>query len=187
MPLLALKRFFKKLQNIGFSKGAWCPYGDINLKSMWSVPIHAKDSICKYQRLSIDLGWPKHRSTHLGNCFRALMYIAFNLKFHPVIFSASSSMVDATPMCICPCGSTSTRSQSTSFLYHSTSGAIITSSPSDQSSPFYYNIAPNATNTTSASASLGSSICYCPCRTPSSTSFIECKYVCRKRSFHSQN
>jgi len=97
-------------------------------------------------------------------------------------------MVDATPMCICPCGSTSTTSQSTSFLYHSTSGAIITSSPSDQSSPFLgYNVTTNTTITTSASASLSSSVCYCPCSTTTSTPYLLCKYAYRGKSVHSQN
>ncbi|XP_020621161.1 protein sidekick-1-like [Orbicella faveolata] len=57
----------------------------------------------------------------------------------------SSSMIDATPMCICPCNPTSTRSQSTSWLYHSTSSAIITSSTSDQSSSSIYILTTTAT------------------------------------------
>jgi len=88
---------------------------------------------------------------------------------------ASSSMVDATPMCICPCNATSTRSQSISLLYRSTSGGISESSTSDQSSPFFDVLTTTAGNTNSDSSS--SSICYCPCSTTSSTSHILCKYA----------
>lgn len=114
------------------------------------------------------------------------MSIIFSVDLHCVIFSASSSMIDATPMCICPCNLTSTTSQSTSLLHHSTSGAIITSRTSDQSPPSSYILTTTATNTTSASVSLSSSVCYCPCNTTSSTSYMLRKYAYRKRLARSQ-
>ncbi|XP_020621165.1 uncharacterized protein LOC110058843 isoform X2 [Orbicella faveolata] len=85
---------------------------------------------------------------------------------------ASSSMVDVTFLCICPCGSTSTTSQSTPSLYHSTSGGVISSGPSDQSSQIFYNATIDGNNTTSSSASLSSSVCYCPCNPATSTSYM---------------
>ena len=80
-------------------------------------------------------------------------------------------------MCICPCNLASTRSESTSLLYQS----VNTSSPSEQSSPFSDSLTTNAANTASASAYLSSSVCYCPCSTTSSTSYMSCKYAYRRR------
>ena len=115
---------------------------------------------------------------------RLLNTIVYHIcdELHSVFFSASSSMTDATPMCICPCNPTSTRSQSTSLLHHSTSGASTTSSTSDQTSSFsVYNLTTIATSTSSASSSLSSSVCYCPCSATSSTSNMLSKYEYRKR------
>ena len=113
--------------------------------------------------------------------FRTLTYITFIVELHSVIFSASSSMTDATPMCICPCNPTSKRPQRTSLLYHSTSAAISSSNTSDQRSSFsVYNLTTTTSSTTSASSSLSSSVCYCPCSTTSSTSYMSCKYAYRK-------
>ena len=92
-------------------------------------------------------------------------------------------MVDVNSMCICPCGFTSTTSQSTSLLYHSTSGGVISSGPSDQSSQIFYNGTINGNNTSSASASLSSSLFYCPCSPATSTSYMSCKHGCREKEF----
>ena len=89
-------------------------------------------------------------------------------------------------MCVCPCNPASTRSQSNSLRYHSTSGGIITSSTSEKSSPLSYMLTTTATSTTSTSASLSSSVCYCPCSTTSLPSYL-CKYVYRNRLAYSQN
>ena len=87
-------------------------------------------------------------------------------------------MTDGTPMCICPCNITSTRSQSTSMLDHSTSGANSPSVTSEQRSSFLvYKFTTTATSTTSASSSLSSSVCYCPCGTTSLTSYMLSKYA----------
>ena len=102
-------------------------------------------------------------------------------------FSASSSMVDTSHMCICRCNPNSTRSQSTSLLYHSKSGGISTSSTFDKSSPLFYISTTTVTSTTSASASLSSSVCYCPCSTTSWTSYFLCKYSYRNGFAYSQN
>jgi len=64
-----------------------------------------------------------------------------------VFFLASPRMSNATPMCICPCGSTSTKSQSTLLLYYSTSNAISTFSTSDQSPPSSYILTTTAITT----------------------------------------
>ena len=80
-------------------------------------------------------------------------------------------------MCVSPCNSASTRSQSTSLRHHSTSGGIITSSTSEKSSPLLYILTTTATGTTSASASLSSSVCYCPCSPTSSTAYLLRKYT----------
>ena len=127
--------------------------------------------------------WPDlHRSTILAAA-RILTSIAFSAEFHSVIFSASSSMTVATPVCICPCNLTSTRSQSTSLLDHPTSIANSTSSISYQASSFsVYNLTTTATSTTRASSSLSSSVCYCPCSATSSTSYMLSKYAYRKWS-----
>ena len=117
------------------------------------------------------------------HCSRPLMSSTSSVELFSVIFLASSSMVDVTSMCICPCGSNSTTSQSTSLLYHSTSGGVISSSPAKQSSQIFYNVATNANYRTSASASLSSSVCYCPCSTATSTSYMSCKYACREKQF----
>ena len=98
-----------------------------------------------------------------------------------MIFIASSSVVDASPMCVCPCNPTSLRSQSTSSLYHSTSGGASPSSNSERSSPLFYILTTTATSTVGASAALGSSVCYCPCSTTSSTSYLLGKYSYRNR------
>ena len=104
--------------------------------------------------------------------------ITFIVQLYSVVFSASSSMSDATPMCICPCNPTSTRSQRTSVLYHSTSAAISTS---DQRSSFSnYNLTTTATSTASTPSSLTSSVCYCPCIATSLPSYMSCKYAYRK-------
>jgi len=95
-------------------------------------------------------------------------------------------MVDVTFLCICPCGSTSTTSQSTPSLYHSTSGGVISSGPSDQSSQIFYNATIDGNNTTSSSASLSSSVCYCPCNPATSTSYMSCKYACREKHFRAK-
>ena len=108
--------------------------------------------------------------------FRAIMYVTFSSELHSVIFLASSSMIDSSPMCICPCNSTSRKSQKTSLLYHSTSVGIIPSSTSEKSSPLVYILTTTATSTRSASSSLSSSVCYCPCSITSSTSYLFCKY-----------
>ena len=112
-----------------------------------------------------------------------LMSITSSVELYSVIFLASSSMVDVTSMCICPCDSTSTTSQSTSSLYHSTNSVVISSGSSDQSSQIVYNATINGNNTTSASASLSSSVCYCPCSPATSTSYMSCKYACRDKQF----
>ena len=96
-------------------------------------------------------------------------------------FLASSSMVDASPTCICPCNPTSTRSQ------ESMRREISTSSTSEKSSPLFNILTTTATNATSASASLSSSVCYCPCSTTSSTSYLLCKYSYRNILAYSQN
>jgi len=87
------------------------------------------------------------------NFFRTELLITLSVKLHFVFFLASFSMSDATPLCICPCGSTSTKSQSTSSLYHSTSSTISTFSTSDQSPPSSY-ILTTTTTTTSQSSPL---------------------------------
>ena len=109
-----------------------------------------------------------------------LTSITFIVQLHSVIFSASSSMTDATPMCICPCNPTSTRYQSTSLLYHSTSGEISTSRTSGQRSSFFYILTTTASSTTNTSSPLSSSVCYCPCSTTFSKSYMSCKYAYRK-------
>ena len=126
--------------------------------------------------------WPDlHRSTILAAA-KILTFIAFSAEFLSVIFSASSSITDATPMCICPCNPTSERSQSTSLLNQTTSSAILTPSTPDQRSSFSVdNLTTTATRTTSASSSLSSSVCYCPCSATSSTSNMLSKYKYRKR------
>jgi len=111
------------------------------------------------------------------------MGITFSVEFHFLFFLASSSMVDATAMCICPCNLSSTRSHRTSLLYHSTSGGVISSSRFHQSSQAVHNVTTNANNTTSASAASSSSVCYCPCSTATSTSYMSCKYVCGFKQF----
>ena len=112
---------------------------------------------------------------------RTLTSITFIVQLHSVIFSASSSMTDATPMCICPCNPTSKRPQRTSLLYHSTSAAISSSNTSDQRSSFsVYILTTTTSSTTSASSSLSSQVCYCPCSATSSPSYMSCKYEYRK-------
>ena len=101
-----------------------------------------------------------------------------------MLFLASSSIVDDTSMCICPCGFSSTTSKRTSVFYHLTSGAISTSSFSDQGSPLFYNVTTNASDETSASASLNSFGCYCPCSpTTSSPPYMFCKLSMEKNQF----
>ena len=97
------------------------------------------------------------------------MSITFSVELHFVIFSASSGIVNTGSMCICPCNPTSTRLHSTLLRYHSTSGAISTSSTSEKSSPLLYFLTTTSTNSTSAPDSLRSSVCYCLCSTTSST------------------
>ena len=126
------------------------------------------------------LGWACYASIKaFWNCSRPLISITSSAELYCVIFLVSSSMVDVTSMCICHCGSSSTTSQSTSSLYHSKSGGVFSSGPSDQSSQIVYNATINANNTTSASASLSSSVCYCPCSPVTSTSYMSCKYACQ--------
>ena len=109
------------------------------------------------------------------------MSIKFSDELYSVIFLASSNMVDVTSMCMCPCGSTSTTSQSTSLLYHSTSGGIISPGSSDRSSQIFYNATTDGNNTIRVSPSLGSSLCYCPCSPAASTPHMACKYVCQAK------
>ena len=127
------------------------------------------------------------QTTAFQSGFRTLIYKTFCVELPSVIFIASSSMVDASPMCVCPCNPTSLRSQSTPLLYHSTSGGASTSSTSKKSSPLFYILTTTATSTTSASAALGSSVCYCPCSTTSSASYLLCKYSYRNRLACIQN
>ena len=133
------------------------------------------------QVLALFFVWPDlHRPEGFLNGFRRLTSVKSNFELHSVIFSASSRMTDAIPMCICPCNPTSTRSQSTSFLFHSTSGAISTSRTSGQRSSSLYILTTTATSTTSASFLFSSSVCYCSCSTTSLTSYVLCKYAYRK-------
>ena len=115
------------------------------------------------------------------------MYITFSVKLHSAIFSAASSMVDTRPMCVCPCNPISTRSQSTSLRHYLTSGAIITSSTLEKSSPLFYISTTTTTSTTSVPASLRTSVCYCLCSSTSLTTFLLCKYVNRNTLAFSQN
>ena len=105
------------------------------------------------------------------------MFTTFSVEFVFVFFLAASSMVDATPICICPCNLSSMRSQSTSLLYHSTSGEVISSSGFHQSSQVVHNVTTNGNNTTSASAASSSSVCHCPCSTATSTFYMSCKHA----------
>ena len=111
------------------------------------------------------------------------MSITSSVELFSVIFLASSSMVDVNSMCVCPCGFTSTTSQSASTLYHSTSGGVISFGPSDQSSQIFYSATIKGNNTSSASASLSSSVCYCPCNPATSKSCMSCKYGCQETQF----
>ena len=79
------------------------------------------------------------------------------------------------------------RSPSTSLSYHLTNAAISTCSTSDQRIPSFYLLAAIAIVTTTASASLSSSVCHCPYCTTSSTSHMLCNYAYRKRLARSQN
>ena len=124
--------------------------------------------------------WPdRHRPRLLKNGFRTIMCVAFGVDLHSVILLVSSSMADTSPMCVCPCAST--RSQSMSFRYHSTSSGNITSSTFKKSSPLLYVLTTTDTNATSAFSSLSSSACYCPCSITSSASYLLCKYPYRNR------
>ena len=109
------------------------------------------------------------------------VYITSRIAFPSVIFTASSCIVDAHPRCICPYNPTSTRSQSTSLLYRSTSDAINTPSTSEKRSPLFYLLTTTSTSSTGAPASLGSSVCYCLCSTTSSKSYLLGKYSYRNR------
>ena len=99
------------------------------------------------------------------------MFIAFSVELHSLIFVASSTVIDASPMCSCPCNPTSSRSQK------SMRREISTSSTFDKSSPLLNILKTSATSTTSASAPLSSSVCYCLCNNTSSTSYLLCKYA----------
>ena len=114
------------------------------------------------------------------------MSIRFSVELHFVICLAPYSTVDVSPMCIFLCISTSTRSQSTLLLYHSTSGSISTSRTSEKNSPLFYLLTTTATSAASALASLSSPVCYCPCSTTASTCCLLCTYWYRKREAYSQ-
>ena len=104
-----------------------------------------------------------------------------------MIFLASSNIVDSSPMCVCPCNPTATRSETTSLpSYHSASSGIITSNTLEKSSPLFYILTTTSTSTTNVSPSLSSSVCYCPYSTTSSASYLLWKYAYRKRLAYSQ-